>query len=134
MPSLALFVPLVVALAESMALQSAGLAARAARRTGGTLRGLGKEGLVGAVLGLSCGAVAAGVALSVWAVPTTLALALGGVIGGGMVGAALAGASFPVLLGRWGWDSRVAAGPVARALADVVSVLLYFLLARWLLG
>ncbi|MBI1918725.1 MAG: magnesium transporter [Planctomycetes bacterium] len=72
--------------------------------------------------------------MSVWAVPLALALALGGAVGGGMISAALVGVGLPVLLARLGWDSRLAAGPMVRVLADAVSVLLYFLLARWLLG
>jgi magnesium transporter len=47
---------------------------------------------------------------------------------------AVAGLAVPHLLRLLRLDPRVAAGPVALVLADVATLLLYFNLARWLLG
>jgi Mg/Co/Ni transporter MgtE len=62
-----------------------------------------------------------------------MTLCVGGTITAGMTGGALAGWGVPSLLRRLRWDGWVAAGFIARALADVGAVLIYFSLARWLL-
>jgi magnesium transporter len=57
-----------------------------------------------------------------------------GGITGGVAGAAVLGISMPMVL-RWlRLEPRVAAGPIALAGADILTILLYFNLAHWLLG
>jgi magnesium transporter len=48
--------------------------------------------------------------------------------------AAAMGLTLPVLLRLLRLEPRVAAGPIALAAADIVTILVYFNLARWLLG
>jgi magnesium transporter len=55
-------------------------------------------------------------------------------IGAGMLAAALIGVALPNLLHRLQLDPQVAAGPVALTAADVVTLLIYFNVARYLLG
>jgi magnesium transporter len=65
--------------------------------------------------------------------PLVAACLIGG-IGGGVAGAAVLGIALPFLL-RWlKLEPRVAAGPIALAGADVLTIFLYLNLARWLLG
>jgi magnesium transporter len=58
---------------------------------------------------------------------------LGG-ISGGVAGAAVLGIALPMSLQLVRLEPRVAAGPVALAGADVLTILIYLNLARWLLG
>ena len=58
---------------------------------------------------------------------------LGGITGG-VVGAAVLGLTMPVLLRLLRLEPRVAAGPIALAGSDIVTIVLYLGLARFLLG
>jgi magnesium transporter len=63
-----------------------------------------------------------------------VAVCLLGGITGGVSCAAVIGVAIPNIL-RWAdREPQVAAGPVALATTDMVTLLIYFLLARWLLG
>ncbi|MBL8891089.1 MAG: magnesium transporter [Planctomycetaceae bacterium] len=135
--ALALFIPVVLALAESVAIQSVSLALQALHGRQPTLesilRKLQTEMLTGLLLGLSCGTVVSLVAviwLQQWLVPVCLA---GGLIGG-ITLAAVIGVAIPNVL-RWlNREPQVAAGPVSLAVTDMVTLLLYFGLARWLIA
>jgi magnesium transporter len=135
LPELALFVPLVVVAAEAMAAQAVAVAlegastARAAKK----LRLFGLRLLTRLPLALVCGAAAGGLALAFWTGPARFTQVLGGAVAGGMVVASVLGLALPGLVRRFGWEARVPAGPVARALASVAAVVLYFRLAGWLL-
>ena len=52
----------------------------------------------------------------------------------GVAAAAVLGLALPVLLRLLHLEPRVAAGPIALAGADIVTILAYFTLARWLLS
>ena len=58
---------------------------------------------------------------------------LGG-IGGGVAAAAVIGLTMPYLLRILKRDPQVAAGPIALAASDMLTLLLYFNFARWLLA
>ena len=133
-PALALFVPLVVVAAEAMAAQAVAVALEGgAGSTAGWGRRFGLRLLARLPLLLVCGAAAGGLALAFWTGTTKFALVLGGAVAGGMLLAALLGLALPGLFHRLGCEGRLAAGPVARVLASVAAVLLYFHLAAWLL-
>ena len=128
--ALALFVPVVLALAESVAIQSVGLAlAGGPRRPLALLRG---EAATGGLLGLACAAAVGAVAL-LWQGPGPVAGAVAGGIAAGVTAAATLGAAVPLLLKRLHREPQVAAGPVALALTDVATLLAYFGIARALL-
>jgi magnesium transporter len=135
--ALAFFIPVVLNLAESVSSQSVSLALHALQRrppTGRTLlRQLRNEFLTGLLLGLGAGAIMALVAL-VWLGQLRVALCLVGSICGGVAAAAVLGLSLPVLLRLLRLEPRLAAGPIALAGADVVTILIYLNLARLLLG
>jgi magnesium transporter len=133
--ALALFVPVVLALAESVSIQSVSLTLQVLHGQRPTLRALtGKlrsELFTGIMLGVASAILVAIVAL-VWLRNWRVALCLLGGIGAGMTAAALIGVAMPNLLRMLRRDPQVAAGPVALAMSDMFTLLVYFMLARWI--
>jgi magnesium transporter len=85
------------------------------------------------MLGLAAGA-AVGLVGLVWLGQARVALCLLGGISGGVTSAAILGMSVPFVLRLLRLEPRVAAGPIALAGADVITIVLYLELARRLLG
>src|SRR6185437_3601345 len=133
---LALFIPVVLALAESVGIQSVSLALEAlhGRTPTWTALGpkLGRELLTGLFLG-AASALTIGLVALLWLGQGGLVACLLTGITGGVTCAALLGLAVPNLLRLLRLDPRVAAGPIALALADMATLLLYFNEARWLL-
>lgn len=134
---LALFIPVVLALAESVSIQSVSLTLEVLRGPAPNWRALGKrvrlETITGFLLGVSTAGLVGAVAL-IWRGNARVAAALFGGIAGGVTAAAVLGLLIPYLLRLLRRDPQVAAGPIALALADLVTLLLYFNLGRQLLG
>ena len=132
---LALFIPVVLALAESVAIQSVTLALdglRGVKPTWGELvRRLRYEGLTGLLLGGATGLLVAAIA-SIWKGEPALFGIVAGGIGIGVTCAALSGIAVPYILRLLRRDPQLAAGPIALACADVLTLLAYFNLARLL--
>jgi magnesium transporter len=130
---LALFIPVVLALAESVAIQSVTLALeslRGVRTTWGELaRRLRYEGATGFLLGGATGLLVAFIA-AIWKQEPALFLIVLGGIGIGVTCAALSGLAVPYVLRLLRRDPQLAAGPIALACADVLTLLAYFNLAR----
>ena len=133
---LALFIPVVLALAESVAIQSVTLALDSLRGgppTWGKLaRKVRYEGATGVLLGAVTGVIVAAIAFAWQGVPVLFWVVVGG-IGLGVTGAAVAGLSVPYILRLLSRDPQLAAGPIALTCADVVTLLAYFNLARLLI-
>ncbi len=131
------FIPLVLALASSVAAQSVSLALqtlhgqRAAWAT--LLPRVGLELATGSMLGAACGLIAAAAVLS-WKGDPAAALSLLGAIVGSAACAAGLGLAMPYLFRSLRRNPQVAAGPIALASADAVTLLVYFNLGRWLLA
>lgn len=134
--ALALFIPVVLALAESVSIQSVSLSLQVLQGQVPSLSALWaklrRELLTGAMLGVASGLLVAIVAL-VWLGEPVVAICLGIGILGGVTCAALFGVAVPNVLYLIQRDPQVAAGPIALACADMVTLLVYFSLARWLL-
>jgi magnesium transporter len=134
--ALAFFIPVVLNLAESVSTQSVSLTLQLLHgplpTPGELLRKVRAEVLTGLLLGLGSGAVIAAVGLA-WLGNVRVALCLMGGITGGVAGAAVLGVTMPLLLHVLRLEPRVAAGPVALAGADVLTILVYLNLAAWLL-
>jgi magnesium transporter len=132
---LALFIPVVLALSESVAIQSVTLTLEGIRGTAPSRRDLfGRmryELVTGLLLGVGTGAIIALLAL-VWHGFVNLFLILLGGIAIGVAGAAVGGLAIPYILRLLSRDPRVAAGPIALTCADIVALLAYFNLARLL--
>jgi magnesium transporter len=135
--ALAFFIPVVLNLAESVSSQSVSLALQALHRRAPTWRmipaRLASELLTGSMLGLAAGATVGLVGL-IWLGHPGVALCLLGGISGGVTGAAILGSAMPLVLRLLHLEPRVAAGPIALAGADVITILIYLNLARWLLA
>lgn len=131
------FIALVTALAEGVSIQSVGLALQALHvqppRWTMFLRKLQLELAVGLLLGVACGMVVGLVAL-LWKGSLLVAASLFLGIAGGVFASALVGLSLPFVMRLCRRDPQLASGPIALALADVVTLLCYFNLGRWLLG
>jgi magnesium transporter len=135
--ALALFIPVVLNLAESVSSQSVSLTLHllhGKRPSGGFIaRGFHKELSTGLLLGIACGAVV-GIAALVWLGLPRVALCLLGGIGAGVALSAVLGMALPVILRLLKLDPKVAAGPIALAGADVATLAAYLGMARWLLA
>jgi magnesium transporter len=135
--ALALFIPVVLALAESVSIQSVSLALRVLHGQAPTwtsiFNKLRAEVVIGLLLGVASGVLVALVA-AVWLGQISVVLSTLGGIAGGVACAAVIGVAIPNLLHRLRLDPQVAAGPIALAGADMVTLLIYFNLARWLLA
>lgn len=131
---LALFIPVVLALAESVCIQSVSLALQSHHTSWTTLAPrLGRELLTGVILGAACGLFVS-IAAYLWKGKIDAAICILGGIGGGVAGAAFLGLAIPNVLRLLKRDPQVAAGPVALALTDMVTLLIYLNLARWLIA
>ena len=134
---LALFIPVVLTLSESVGIQSLSLTIRtlhggaAAGRA--AVAGLRRELLSGFLLGLASG-VLVGLVAWLWKGDAPVALAVLAAITLAMTASALIGMALPTALHLLKFDPKVAAGPIALVLADLVTLVVYFRLARWLLG
>jgi magnesium transporter len=130
---LALFIPVVLALAESVAIQSVTLSLQWLHAQPPSWRSLmtalRHEGTTGLLLGAACAVILACVAL-VWLGKLGVVMCLLGGIAGGVTVAAIFGQAVPGVLRLFHLDPQVAAGPIALALADMATLLLYFNLAR----
>jgi magnesium transporter len=96
------------------------------------LRKVGRELIVGLLLGAACGATV-GLIAWLWKGDTKVGWSLFLGISGGVTGAAAVGLALPYVLRLLQRDPRVAAGPMALACSDMIALLLYFNLGRWLL-
>ncbi len=134
--ALALFIPVVLALAESVSTQSVSLALQVLHGKSATWLALGpqlgRELLTGLLMGGACGVLVGVVAWGWLGQPAVLWSLLGGITGG-VAGAAVLGIAVPNLLRLLALDPHIAAGPVALALSDVLTLLIYFNLAHALL-
>jgi magnesium transporter len=135
--ALALFVPVVLALSESVAIQSVTLALLV---LGGqplsfaTIRSrVAREGATGILLGLACGTIMALVALA-WLQNAKVAACLLIGISAGVTFSAAFGLALPLVLCRTGRDPQVASGPIALVIADMITLTIYFTVAQLLLA
>ena len=120
---LAFFVPLMLTLAESIAMQTVTLSLSRIRSPQPVAE-FAREVRTGTVLGLLSGAIAAAASL-LWLGRADVA----GVVAGGIVAAAAAGTIFglllPRLVHRWKLDPSVASGPAVLAVTDLFALVIY---------
>jgi magnesium transporter len=133
---LALFLPVVLALSESVSIQTMTLTLQSFHssgvRLGAFLLSLARELVTAALLGLAAGALVAAVSW-LWKAAPRAALVIGGGIALAMLTAGVLGIVLPTVVRAFRGDPKVAAGPVVLAAGDVLCVLFYMSLAGWLL-
>lgn len=131
---LAMFIPLVLTLAESISMQSMALSlpflhlGRVPMRE--VWRRAGQEWPTALLLGLTSG-LAVGVIALLWGAGWGPPAVIGVTIVITMVVAATCGLGIPLLLHAARLDPKVAAGPVVLMTTDVVATVLYLSLATW---
>ena len=134
---LALFIPIVLTLAESVSIQSMSITLQGLDRAKidwrMILRCLRTEFLTAILLGGAAGSLVAGVSL-LWKRQAVISMAIGGSIWCAVVTACLLGVLLPTAVRLIGRDPKIAAGPVVLATADVATLLFYFNLARLILN
>lgn len=134
---LALFIPIVLALAESVSMQSLTLTLQ--RLHGGPpVRGFLRRMLIqelgaAALLGVGCGVVVGGIA-TIWKGDALLGAVIAVAISASVVTAGVLGMLLPTALHALRRDPRIAAGPIVLAAADLATLLFYFNLAGWWLS
>ncbi|MEN6449778.1 MAG: magnesium transporter [Thermoguttaceae bacterium] len=135
--ALALFIPVVLALAESVSIQSVSLTLQLLHGTPPSwariIAKLRRELIVGVMLGLAAGTLV-GLAALGWKWQPRVSLCVLGGIGAGVSAAAVLGVALPCVFHRLKLDPHLAAGPVVLAVSDMITLLCYFGMARWLLG
>jgi magnesium transporter len=133
---LAFFLTLVLALGESVSIQSMTVTIQSLHSGRPSLRwflaALAREGGTALLLGGACGGVTAAIAAA-WQGPGPASLAIGLAIVGGVLTACLLGLAVPSLLHALRLDLKLAAGPLTLALADLSTIAIYFTTANALL-
>ena len=134
---LSLFIPIVLALGESVSMQALTLTMQSLtdgpivwKRLAAALWKVFKTALL---LGLGCAAVV-GLVVFAWRGQPTVAFSIFLAIMFSMIFACLLGVAIPAILRALKADPGIAAGPVVLAAADVVTLLLYFAIGARLLG
>lgn len=133
---LAMFLTVVLALGESVSMQSMTITLQGligpVPRLRQILLSLRKEFTTSALLGLGCGAIV-GMVVFAWRGRAMEGLAIGGSIVLSIVTACLLGVAIPAAVHMLRIDPKISAGPIVLASADIATLLFYFGTASWLL-
>ncbi|MCK4934192.1 MAG: magnesium transporter [Simkaniaceae bacterium] len=133
---LAMFIPLVLTLSESISMQSMTqsmqLIKRQSRKFQYTLQFLIREWKIVALLSISCGIIVGAVSL-LWGDGVLPGLVITVSIMASVYITSTIGSAVPLILHARKWDPKVAAGPVVLMFADVLTTLIYLSLGTWLL-
>lgn len=133
---LAMFIPLVLTLSESIAMQSMTQSLHIVRQANATtrqiLRSILMEGKMVILLALTCG-IAVGLVSLLWGGGPVSSFSIAASLFISISVSASAGASVPLLLYSRSLDPKVASGPVVLMFTDVITTTIYLALATWLL-
>jgi magnesium transporter len=131
---LAFFITLVLALSESVSIQSMALTVQSLRAVKPSLQWLAaalrREAGTAVLLGSTCGLVVA-LVVYVWRGAGLPAVVIGGAVSVALAAACSFGVVVPVMLHWFKLDPKIAAGPVTLAATDIFTLTAYFGLA-WL--
>jgi magnesium transporter len=133
---LALFIPVVLALAESVSMQSMTLTLQSFHgervEWRSVFRGVRRESATASLLGAMCGSVV-GLIAYVWKGDGRVSMAIGVSIALAILTACVLGSLLPTIVRVVKGDPKIAAGPIVLAAADVLTLLFYFNLAIFIL-
>ncbi len=136
--ALAFFLPMVIAMAGNVGMQCATIAVRGLAtghiQVGGIARFVLREFRMGIALGLIYGVLVGLYGLYRVEDLPMVGLVLGLSIMAAMSAASLMGAGIPVVLDRLRIDPALATGPLVTMVIDLAGVVVYFNIARYLLG
>lgn len=130
--TLALFIPVVLALSESVSIQSMTITLQSLH--GGRLdwkraaTSLGREFMAAALLGLACGMTLFAIS-AIWRRELVVSLVIALSICIAMITSCLVGVALPMIMRALRQDPRIASGPIVLATADLATLLFYLNLA-----
>ena len=130
---LAFFIPGIVYLADAVGTQTETVVVRGLSVGVPLRRMVRRELLTGLVIGISLGALATPFVWWRWA-DVDIALTVGLAIFAACSTATLAAMTLPWLLTRCGTDPAFGSGPLATVIQDLLSILIYFLIALTVIG
>lgn len=136
---LILFIPTIIGTGGNSGTQSSTLVIRGLAtgeiHFGDILRILGKEILVGIIMGIAMGIL---IILRAWLLPPFIGLmeafAVGAALSCVVIVATLVGAFFPLIIHKIGLDPAVMAGPLMTTIIDLAGLTIYFFAAKAILG
>jgi len=133
--AIAYFIPVVAYIADSVGTQSEAIAIRAlATLKINPFLYIFKELIVGAMLGALMGLLGGVGAYFIAGGSLSIGLAVGfSLLVASFIAAALA-SLIPMVFKALGKDPALGSGPLATALQDVISIVIYFVFATWLIG
>ncbi|MFA5093838.1 MAG: magnesium transporter [Candidatus Omnitrophota bacterium] len=135
--ALALFIPIVLGLAESTGTQSATIVVRNMALGRASFKDvrwlLQKEILVGIVVGLICGVFVGGVA-TLWQESSSLGAALAFSMSASIILSGVVGSFLPFIFRLLGFDPALSSGPIVLATCDIITLLIYFRIAGFFLA
>jgi magnesium transporter len=134
---LAMFITVVLAIAESVSIQSMTMTLQVLLQRNVSWRrilmGVRKELLTSVLLGAGSGLVV-GVIAYLWKHVLWQGLAIGVSIWLAVITACLLGVIIPTLIRKFHIDPKVAAGPIVLAATDIATLVFYFSTANLILG
>jgi magnesium transporter len=135
--ALALFIPVVLAVSESIGMQAVTLTLQTLHGSPAgwraRLSAIRREVATAGLIAVACGVIVGGTA-ALWKGPLLVGVAIGATVAVAMTTAAVMGVALPILLRGARRDPRIASGPIVLALTDFVALMVYFAMAESLLG
>ena len=136
-PMLLIFIPLIQATAGNVGVQSSAIVVQGLANDtikGELLKRLFKEFLLGLVNGIAIACVVLVISHFVFHTTYLLSVTIGIALIVVIIMAALIGTFIPIFLDKQGIDPAVATGPFITTSNDIFGILLYFLIAKMILG
>tara|TARA_R110002049_G_scaffold65035_1_gene170991 strand:- start:129810 stop:131183 length:1374 start_codon:yes stop_codon:yes gene_type:complete len=131
------FVPLIQATAGNVGVQSSAIVVQGLANDsidGNVLKRLFKEFLLGLVNGVAIALIAIIISHFLFKTPYNVSITIGIALIAVIVMAAIIGTFVPIFLDKRGIDPAVATGPFITTSNDVFGILIYFLIAKFILG
>lgn len=129
---ISLFVPVVLALSESVSIQAMTLTLQQLRGDrpdwAGVVKAMGAELVPATLLGIACGALV-GLAAWLWRGQVDVGIAIALTIVAAMITACMLGVALPTVVRMLRGDPKIAAGPIVLATGDILTLVFYFNLA-----
>ncbi len=126
---LAFFIPIIVYMSDAVGTQTETIYVRYLQKTGAHFwKYIWKETRLGLTLGLLFGAIT-GVFASLWLGSQAIGLAVGAAMFINMTIAPILATAIPMILYKEHSDPALGAGPLATILQDLLSLMVYFLIA-----